>query len=168
MDHRCARRTSTPPDVEIVADFQHCVGHLMALVRTTTSPDTCKSLHRHVPVLADIEDVLLAGDSAHAQESFLPIPPSSDLSGPDPRAPRSVEDGQPMMTENPERSAFDVGSLTRLSMDDDIMVLLAHETPAGKILPRWPESISQWKDKGWKEAKQKEVYESARSKGFSI
>ena len=73
-----------------------------------------------------------------------------------------------MMTENIERSAFDVGSLTRLSMEDDIMVLLAHETPAGKILPRWPESISQWKDKGWKEAKQKEVYESARSKGFSI
>ena len=72
------------------------------------------------------------------------------------------------MSDDPTQSAFDVGSLTRMSMEDNIMVLLAHETPAEKVLPRWPESISDWKQRGWKEEKQKEVYEQARQKGYKV
>lgn len=72
------------------------------------------------------------------------------------------------MSDDPTQSAFDVGSLTRMSMEDNIMVLLAHETHAEKVLPRWPESISEWKQKGWKEEKQKEVYEQARQKGYKV
>jgi hypothetical protein len=72
------------------------------------------------------------------------------------------------MTEDPARSAFDVGSLTRMSMEDNVMVLLAHESGAEAILPRWPDAISAWKEKGWKEEKQREVYAAARRKGFKV
>ncbi|WVW79356.1 hypothetical protein I302_101324 [Kwoniella bestiolae CBS 10118] len=120
----------------------HCTGHIMALCRVTAQPDTY---------------VLLAGDAAHHQSMYLPIPSNDE----DLRSPKPVINGKVQFAEDPIVATRTVGTLTRMSMEDNVMVLLAHEKEAVGILDQCPKDIGEWKAKGWKDEKQKKVIEDA-------
>lgn len=59
------------------------------------------------------------------------------------------------MDEDPLVNTQNVGRLTRLSAEDNIMVVLAHEGEVEGVLPIWPKDINQWMVNGWKEEKEK-------------
>lgn len=61
------------------------------------------------------------------------------------------------MDEDPIVNTQSVSRLTRLSAEDNIMVILAHEGEVEGVLPVWPESINQWRKNGWKEEKEKHL-----------
>lgn len=61
------------------------------------------------------------------------------------------------MDEDPIVNTQSVSRLTRLSAEDNIMVILAHEGEVEGVLPVWPESINQWRRNGWKEKKEKHM-----------
>ncbi|KAJ9105301.1 hypothetical protein QFC21_001669 [Naganishia friedmannii] len=123
----------------------HRVGHISALARVTSNPDTY---------------VFLAGDTSHHQSLYLPVPTEGQ---PDTRTkvpfyPKS--EGSKEMTsldDDPIVNTQNIGRLTRLSAEDNIMVLLAHEGEVEGILPVWPEDLSRWKTRGWKEEKEEEL-----------
>ena len=45
-------------------------------------------------------------------------------------------------------------TLTRMSIEENIMVLLAHEGQVKGVIPDWPESLDNWKANGFKEKKE--------------
>jgi len=98
-------------------------------------------------------DVLLSGDAAHHQTQYLPVPTDDD----DKRSPIPVIDGKPQLATDPPVLAKTIGGMTRMSKEDNIMVLMAHERQALGVLPEFPESLNDWKNKAWKEAKEKEL-----------
>jgi hypothetical protein len=51
-----------------------------------------------------------------------------------------------------------------MSAEENVMVVLAHEIPAGEVLPRWPETINEWKEKGLKDTKEAGVRERAKQR----
>lgn len=59
------------------------------------------------------------------------------------------------MDEDPLVNTQNVGRLTRLSAEDNIMVILAHEGEVEAVLPTWPRDLGDWKVNGWKEEKEK-------------
>lgn len=61
------------------------------------------------------------------------------------------------MDEDPLVNTQNVGRLTRLSAEENIMVILAHEGEVEGVLPIWPRDICQWKTQGWKEEKEKSL-----------
>ncbi|WRT69069.1 uncharacterized protein IL334_006052 [Kwoniella shivajii] len=120
----------------------HCPGHLMALCRVTSQPDTY---------------VLLAGDAAHHQNMYLPVPTSEG----DYRTPKSVVDGVVQLADDPVVATYTVGQLTRMSQEENVMVILSHERGVQGIIDYFPKDIGKWKERGWKEAKEKKVTEDA-------
>lgn len=64
-------------------------------------------------------------------------------------------DGEVKMTADPVVRAKNMGQLTRMSAEDNVMVLLAHEPEAEAVLPLWPETANDWRAKGYKRQKQK-------------
>ena len=108
----------------------------MGLARVTTSPPTCalKDISlRSLQDSADFPDILLGADVAHSQETYLPVPSSSSSS--DPRGTEPVLNGKVPFLDDPVRGVHDIGTLTRMSAEEDVMVLLAHEAPALDVLP---------------------------------
>jgi hypothetical protein len=64
------------------------------------------------------------------------------------------------LDDDPIVNTQNIGRLTRLSAEDDIMVLLAHEGEVEEILPVWPEDLGRWKVRGWKEEKERKLKEN--------
>ncbi|WWC91213.1 uncharacterized protein L201_006155 [Kwoniella dendrophila CBS 6074] len=120
----------------------HCCGHIMALCRVTTQPDTY---------------VLLAGDAAHHQTMYLPVPTSEG----DFRSPKPVINGKVQFAEDPIKATFVVGQLTRMTQEDNVMVILAHEKEVKDVVDYHPNDIAKWKEMGWKEQKERKVTEDA-------
>jgi hypothetical protein len=56
--------------------------------------------------------------------------------------------------DNPALATLAVGRLTRMSAEDNIMVLLAHEGQVKCVIPDWPEALDDWRAKGFKEKKE--------------
>lgn len=76
--------------------------------------------------------------------------------------PKPVVDGVVQMAVDPEVATWTIGQLTRMSAEPNVMVLLAHELPAEGLLPEYPHgTLEEWKEKGWKEAKERETAERA-------
>ncbi|WVR09064.1 hypothetical protein IAU60_006125 [Kwoniella sp. DSM 27419] len=124
----------------------HCPGHIMALCRVTSQPDTY---------------ILLGGDASHHQALYLPVPtsPSKDF-----RSPIPVLDGEPQLAIDPPLLTYTIGQLTRMSAEDNVMVVLAHEGQIDGVVDLYPGDLSHWKDKGWKEAKEREVTKAAEER----
>lgn len=105
-------------------------------------------------------DVFLAGDTSHHQTLYLPVPVDGQ---PDHRTklpfyPKPDGSGEmTTMDEDPLVNTQNVGRLTRLSAEENIMVILAHEGEVEGVLPIWPRDICQWKTQGWKEEKEKSL-----------
>lgn len=128
----------------------------MALARVTASPPSCES--GSIPTLTrrltSRTDILLGGDASHSQELYLPVPisPEQDL-----RLPLPVINGQPQLAVDPALATHTIGQLTRMSAEENVMVLLAHEGEAEGIVDVYPGDLGEWKAKGWKEAKERDV-----------
>jgi hypothetical protein len=73
-----------------------------------------------------------------------------------------VIDGEPQLAINPSQNTWTIGQLTRMSMENDVMVVLAHEGEAEGVLDEWPKDLGGWKEKGWKEGTQRRVEEAAK------
>lgn len=61
------------------------------------------------------------------------------------------------MHEDPAQALLAMGRLTRLSAEDNVMVLLAHEGQVKGVIPDWPEPLNDWKARGYKEKKEDTV-----------
>ena len=139
----------------------HCVGHLCALVRTTTNPDTF---------------VFLGGDAAHHCGEFRPSAycPMPESIAPNPVAMQNVrtpfcpgswfEDIQTSRNRDPKGPLFypafghdmDQVLLTIEKLqeydaeDSDILIILAHDSAfRSPQVPKFPEVINGWKKGGW-------------------
>ncbi|WRT63722.1 uncharacterized protein IL334_000645 [Kwoniella shivajii] len=123
----------------------HCPGHIMALCRVTAGPDTY---------------ILLGGDASHHQALYLPVPTDTE----DQRSPIPVLDGKPQLAIDPPLATYVTGQMTRMSKEDNVMVVLAHEGQVNGIVDLFPGDLGLWKTKGWKETKEKEVMEAARKR----
>jgi hypothetical protein len=135
----------------------------MALARVTASPPSCESgptptLTRR---LISCPDILLGGDASHSQDLYLPVPtsPEHDL-----RLPLPVIDGQPQLAVDPALATYTIGQLTRMSAEENVMVLLAHEGEAEGVVDVYPGDLGEWKAKGWKEAKERGLKDRAEAR----
>jgi hypothetical protein len=96
-------------------------------------------------------DVILGGDASHSQDLYLPVPTSSG----DKRNPLPVIDGKVSLAIDPAVATYTIGQMTRMSAEENVMVILAHEMEIEGVVDFWPGDLSGWKEKGWKEEKEK-------------
>lgn len=105
-------------------------------------------------------DILLGGDASHHQALYLPVPTDSE----DLRSPLPVIDGKPQLAIKPELATYTIGQLTRMSKEDNVMVILAHEGQVDGVVDQYPGDLSQWKQKGWKAKKEEGVTREANAR----
>jgi hypothetical protein len=104
------------------------------------------------PFLADLTiDILLGGDASHSQDLYLPVPTDQQ----DTRNPLPVIDGKVSLAIDPALATYTIGQMTRMSAEDNVMVILAHEMEVDGVVDFWPSDLSAWKQKGWKEEKER-------------
>ena len=109
-------------------------------------------IHVRYPSLTKlISDVLLGGDASHSQDLYLPVPTDDR----DTRNPLPVIDGKVSLAIDPALATYTIGQMTRMSAEDNVMVVLAHEMEVDGVVDFWPGDLSGWKEKGWKEEKEK-------------
>ncbi|KAL6252643.1 hypothetical protein RBB50_000362 [Rhinocladiella similis] len=134
----------------------HCVGHLCALVRTSTSPDTF---------------VFMGGDAAHhcgefRPSQYVPLPDTITLKRhhrPVPFCPGAWYDDlqtsrnrdpkgplwQPSFGHNMEEVMTTIGHVQECDGDDNVFVILAHDPSLrAPSVPMFPNSINDWKSRG--------------------
>jgi hypothetical protein len=136
----------------------HAVGHLCGLARTTVAPATF---------------VLMGGDVCHyagimRPSKHLPVPP---LISPHPCHPEgevplcpghAFEEVQRSRGRQPTDTLFDitygldiplatktVGQLQELDCDENIFVVVAHDSTVRDGVEHFPKSLNAWKEKGW-------------------
>lgn len=73
----------------------------------------------------------------------------------DHRSPIPMYKGQPALAKDPPVLARTIGQMTRMSQEESVMVLMAHEKEAVGVLPVYPENLGAWKEEGWKAEKDK-------------
>lgn len=109
--------------------------------------------------------VFLAGDAAHHQSLYLPIPPEPYSHSTDRRSIPALFKMTPeahslsCMQDFPERAWHTLSAMTRLEMQDNVMVLLAHEDEIdgatglkeGGVL-----QLNEWRRDGLKQKKDQE------------
>ncbi|KAI8615877.1 beta-lactamase-like protein [Chytriomyces sp. MP71] len=123
----------------------HCKGHIMAMARSTASPNPTY--------------ILFAGDAAHSKCLYSPCPephhPESRSAiglytdgykcGTGPRCDYSVH-------EDTYAAYKTIAALSRMDSLDNVLVIAAHETGVEGTVDLYPRSANDWKRKGWKEA----------------
>jgi len=142
----------------------HAIGHLCALVRTTTSPDTF---------------IFLGGDICHHASIFrpskhLPLPDSispnpmswKDEKNPSYQAPFcpgaafeqlqkergfSVDEPilQPTFGYDIPLALHTIGKLQEADVNENVFVLIAHDKFARDLVDHFPKSLNDWKARGW-------------------
>ncbi|KAK0624229.1 metallo-beta-lactamase superfamily protein [Immersiella caudata] len=158
----------------------HAVGHLCGLARTTSSPDSF---------------VLLGGDVCHYAGIFrpsvhLPVP---DTITPHPCHPSGMpslcpghawEELQTSRGRKATDTLYDMtfgadiplatrtmGKLQELDCLDNVLVIIAHDSTVRDLVPHFPQSLNDWKEKGlgqktkWAFFRDMEVY--WKSKGLA-
>lgn len=134
----------------------HCVGHLCALVRTTTSPATF---------------LFLGGDAAHhcgefRPSTYQPLPENVNLSIEDrqvPFCPCAWYDDlqtsrnrdpkgplwQPAFGHNMDEVLTTIAHMQEYDGNDNIFVILAHDSALRREnVPSFPEMVNDWKVRG--------------------
>jgi len=126
----------------------HCPGHMCALARVSTSPDTY---------------VLLAADTCHARAIYSPLPTPSHRSKCAcfvPPSEGSFDSGPGSATMHADlgEAYRSIARLTRMEMEEDVLAVLAHETELARELGVGVGGMKQgwegWRERGWKRAKQ--------------
>jgi glyoxylase-like metal-dependent hydrolase (beta-lactamase superfamily II) len=138
----------------------HAIGHLCSLIRTTTNPDTF---------------VLLGGDICHHGGIFRPskhLPLPSSIS-PNPLAPgtdklfcpgsafEELQKERGMNSQGPilkpefghdiPLALHTIDKLQELDVDENILVIIAHDKFARDVLDHFPLPLNLWKERGWGE-----------------
>ncbi|KAK4940773.1 hypothetical protein LTR10_019166 [Elasticomyces elasticus] len=136
----------------------HAIGHLCGLARTTTNPDTF---------------VLMGGDICHYAGIFRPsthLPVPSSIS-PHPLSPErntpfcpgtAFDELQKSRGRKPTDPLFDMtfggdiplanitkGHLQQLDCNEDVFVIIAHDSTVRDGVEHFPNSLNQWKAEGW-------------------
>ncbi|KAK0188328.1 beta-lactamase-like protein [Armillaria mellea] len=126
----------------------HQAGHIAALARVTPTTfvllggDSCHhpgqlrptaNHHRHFPCPGRILESL-GDDSVSSRTTPLLTVPSGKSAYADPEISRET-----------------ITKLSKLDASPDILVLIAHDATAPGIVAEFPESVNDWKEKGWKE-----------------
>ncbi len=68
--------------------------------------------------------------------------------------------GEPAIDRDPLAANQTISRLTRMSAEQNVMVLLAHEVEAGGVLPLFPDDgsgLRDWQAQGWKAKKEEDV-----------
>ncbi|EJT98398.1 hypothetical protein DACRYDRAFT_24450 [Dacryopinax primogenitus] len=124
----------------------HCPGHMVALCRVSTSPDTY---------------VLLGGDTCHSRYIYSPFPsPSARWPCACWAYPAEGPEAKPSHTMHEDLSlAYEsIARLTRMDMEDNVMSVLAHETEVARELGigigQMKGGWEGWKELGWKRRKE--------------
>ncbi|KAL4734914.1 beta-lactamase-like protein [Aspergillus similis] len=137
----------------------HAIGHLCGLARTTVNPDTF---------------ILLGGDIAHYAGIFRPsvhLPlPSTIQHGLGPLHTVEVEfcpgtaweELQSSRGRKTTDSLFDptfgydiplvmetIKKLQEVDCDEDVFVIIAHDSAVRDGVPHFPAALNQWKEEGW-------------------
>ncbi|KAI1623491.1 beta-lactamase-like protein [Exophiala viscosa] len=136
----------------------HAIGHLCGLARTTTNPDTF---------------VLMGGDICHYAGIFRPSPhlPVPSSISPHPFRPESstplcpgtaFDELQKSRGRKSTDSLFDMtfggdiplanktkGHLQQLDCDENVFVIIAHDSTVRDGVEHFPKTLNQWKEKGW-------------------
>ncbi|KAF6819028.1 metallo-beta-lactamase superfamily protein [Colletotrichum musicola] len=139
----------------------HAVGHLCGLARTTRGPDTF---------------ILLGGDVCHyagvfRPSKYLPVPESIS---PHPCRPHenialcpgsAWDELQASRGRCPTDALFDatfgldlpkvaetIESLQQLDCDENVFVIIAHDSTVRDAVPHFPRSLDAWKSEGWGKA----------------
>lgn len=135
--------------------FQHSLGHINALARTSADPSTF---------------IFLAADSVHLAgeirpSEVLPLPDEVDVHGIVPRPcpaehllrihPRNSRTVpylglDPCFPENLKDAEETIESIQKFDADDRVLVLRSHDVSMYQILEYYPASANDWKQKGWK------------------
>jgi glyoxylase-like metal-dependent hydrolase (beta-lactamase superfamily II) len=134
----------------------HCVGHLCALVRTTTSPDTflflggdaahhCgefrPSVHQPLPSTVILEE-------QGRQVSFCPCSWYEDLQTSRDRDPQGPL-WQPAFGHNMDEVLATIHHMQAYDGEDNIFVILAHDSALRRQeVPFFPERVNDWKSRG--------------------
>ncbi|KAI8906140.1 beta-lactamase-like protein [Powellomyces hirtus] len=120
----------------------HTPGHLVALLRVSTSPSTY---------------LLLGGDSAHAQALYSPPPRSAtEIDRRQPIGSLTFNGQNGTMHLDLQTAYVTIARLGRMEMENNVMVITAHEVELeklgiapGKLLKGW----ERWSEREWKAAK---------------
>lgn len=132
------------------------MGHLNALARTTSNPDSF---------------IFIAADSVHLAGEFrpteyLPLPELVDVPGIVPRPcpgeqlvkfhPRGSETLpylglDPCFPEHLEDAEKTIRSIEKFDADDRVLVVFAHDVSIYETLEYFPKPADDWKTKNWKD-----------------
>ncbi|KAL2834384.1 beta-lactamase-like protein [Aspergillus cavernicola] len=133
----------------------HAIGHLSALVRTSTNPDTF---------------ILLAADAVHDMgeirpSEYLPLPKEIDLHHYGYPAPcpghlvemfqdsRGREPMQPLFipstAESLSTARATISKLQEADCQDNILAICGHDNALAEVIDLFPKSANHWKAKGW-------------------
>ncbi|KAH6691837.1 metallo-beta-lactamase superfamily protein [Verticillium dahliae] len=140
----------------------HAVGHLCGLARTTTAPATF---------------ILMGGDVCHyagimRPSEYLPVPQSISPHPCHPQDCNSVlcpggawDELQRSRGRQPTDSLYvatfgldvplamrTIGSLEQFDCNDDVFVIIAHDSTVRDAVPHFPLGLNEWKKNGWGKA----------------
>ncbi|KZO99393.1 Metallo-hydrolase/oxidoreductase [Calocera viscosa TUFC12733] len=130
----------------------HCPGHMCALARVSTSPDTY---------------VLLAADTCHSRYIYTPFPHPSHRHAiahfaPVSEGPAETTPGSATMHGDVAEAYRSIARLTRMEMEENVMCVLAHETEVAQELRvgvgEMKQGWERWKENGWKIEKERGVH----------
>ena len=139
----------------------HAVGHINALARTSTNPNTF---------------IYMGGDSFHhcaalRPNEYTPLPESIEVPNLNPYpcpgdlfhsfhpcASQGSAGSTPFVTIGEKSPAIDVAAaqevvhkIKAFDADPNILVIAAHDWSLSEVLDFYPQSANDWKVKGWKE-----------------
>lgn len=139
----------------------HAVGHINALARTSTNPDTF---------------IYMGGDSFHhcatlRPNEYTPLPKSIEVPNLNPFpcpgelfhsfhpcAAEGTANNSPFVIVGEKSPAIDlaaaravVDKIKAFDADENILVIAAHDWSLFEVLELFPSSANDWKRKGWKE-----------------
>jgi hypothetical protein len=138
----------------------HAIGHLCALARTTTNPDTF---------------IFMGGDAAHhggefrpseyrpLPDSITPHPMKGAHANSGPFCPgHFFEDLNKQRGRDPKGPLFDptmghdipltirtIGDVQEADADDNVFVIIAHDDTVKGVVDLFPKTANDWKEKGW-------------------
>jgi len=139
----------------------HAVGHINALARTSTNPDTFIYMggdsYHHAAELRPSENVPLPNPVEVANLNPYPCPaelfhsfhPCAGYE--DPSRTPFVKIGEKSPAIDLEEARRTVDKITAFDADENILLVAAHDWSLKDVVEYFPRSSNDWKRKGWKE-----------------